>query len=209
VKVTENDGSAGRSPEPGDGSAERTAARQRFAVQVLIAKAIEPGKCAKDRLRLLNLVQEFGLPLGPIELISLQSLLRHRSAAVRKKAEELITAAGPNGVPDNPETAALMRALNPFLGVGPAQRPPRRTRVSDFAAALRGDWDAARRRARSSAAWQNGRNGNNAGDWDYRSPMRAGPLSPPLPPANSPAWPTGRPRRPPGIQPAGRAGGPH
>ena len=147
-----NDGSAGRSPEPGEGSAERTAARQRFAAQILIAKATEPGKPAKDRLRLLNLVQEFGLPLGPTELLSLQSLLRHRSAAVRKKAEEVIMAAGPNGVPDNPEIAALMRGLNPFLRVDPAQRPPRR--VADFAAALRGDWDAARRRARSSAAWQ-------------------------------------------------------
>lgn len=141
-------------PELGEGSAERTLARQRLAAQVLIAKAVESGKPAKDRLRLLNLVQEFGLPLGPTELFSLQSLLRHRSAAVRQKAEELITAASPSGVSDNPEIAALMRALNPFLGVGPAQRPPRRTRVSDFAAALRGDWDAARRRARSSAAWQ-------------------------------------------------------
>ena len=149
-----NDRPEGRNPEQGSESSESAADQRRLIRQLLIAEAVKSGKRAEQRVQILDRVQQLGGPLALDELFSLQTLLRHRSAAVRQKAEAVIMAASPCGLPDDPKIAALMRMLNPLLRVVPARRPPRRTRLSDYAAALRGDRAAARRRARSSAAWQ-------------------------------------------------------
>lgn len=143
----------GHNPEPVSGEPEGDYQRM-LTARRLIAEAIKPGKRAEQRVRFLDLVQLLGGPLGPTELFELRTLLRHRSAAVREKAEETITAVSPCGIPNDPRIAALMRAVNPLLSTPPPPPPPRRTRMSDLTAALRGDWAAFQRRARSSAAWQ-------------------------------------------------------
>ena len=124
----------------------------KLSAELLVQEAIRPGKRSQHLIAILDVVRQIGGPLGPSEMFGLQSLLRHRDLAVRQKAERLIMEASPCGLPDAPETVALMRALNPLLRPLPPHRPPRRTRLSDFAAALRGDRAAARRRVRSSAA---------------------------------------------------------
>jgi hypothetical protein len=123
------------------------------AVPLLVQEAIKPGKRSQHRVAILDVIERIGGPLGPDEMFGLQSLLRHSDPRVREKAEQVIMAASTPGLPDSPEGIALMRAFNPFLAT-PPRLPPRRTRLSDFAAALRGDQAAIRRRARSSAAWQ-------------------------------------------------------
>ena len=122
-------------------------------VEYLIKEAIKPGKQPEHRVRLLDLVRQIGRPLGVDEFFGLQQLLQDDSPAVRQKAEETFLALSPGGPPKSPEAAALARAFNPAFWA-PPRCSPRRTRLTDFAAALRGDQAAIRRRARSSAARQ-------------------------------------------------------
>ena len=123
------------------------------ATPLLVQEAIRPGTRAGHVIAILDVVQQIGGPFGPDELFGLQSLLRHRNRHVVQAAEQIIMSASPCGPPDSPESAALMRAFNPFLTPPPRCRP-RRTRTADFAAALRGNRAAGRRRVRSSVARQ-------------------------------------------------------
>jgi hypothetical protein len=120
-------------------------------VEFLILEAAKPDKRSEHRVRLLDLVQQIGGPLGPAEFFKLQALLRDHAPTVRRKAEEVIMSMSPCGVPDNAESLALSRAFNPFLRLPPSV-PHRRTRLSDFQATCRGDLAAARRRQRSQRA---------------------------------------------------------
>jgi hypothetical protein len=126
------------------------------AAECLVGEALRPGKRPEHMIRILDVVQQIGGPLGPDEMFGLQSLLGHRNQDIREKAERVIMSLSPSGVPDNPTSAALMRAFNPFLQPprSPSSRPRRTKRLVDFAAALKGDHAAALRRARSSAAWE-------------------------------------------------------
>ena len=125
-------------------------------VAFLILAAAKPGKRSEHRVRILDLVQQIGGPLGMVEMCGLQSLLQHDDPNVRAKAERVIMSMSPGGIPETPEGLAMMRAFNPFLRVPTRGRPrrTRRTRTSDLVAELRGDQAAARRRTRSIAAWQ-------------------------------------------------------
>jgi hypothetical protein len=130
--------------------------RSRFgkpAVEPLAQEAIRDGRTAKHRIAILDVIQQIGGPFGPGELFSLQSLLQHGDPGVRAKAEAIIMSMGSSGLPDSPIRAVFMRAFNPLLAV-PPPCPPRRTRLSDFNAVLRGDPAAIKRRVRSSAARQ-------------------------------------------------------
>jgi hypothetical protein len=126
----------------------------KLAAEFLVAEVIRPGKRPEHMIHILDVVQQIGGPLGPEEMFGLQSLLGHRDRDVCKKAEQVIMSLSPSGVPDNPASAALMRAFNPFLQPprSPRSRPRPTKRLVDFAAALQGDHAAAVRRARSSAA---------------------------------------------------------
>ena len=95
----------------------------RPAIEFLLLDAQKPRRQAKHVLAILAVIEQIGTPSAPDDLFALQSLLRHRSPFVRQKAEELILAASPGGMPDSPEGLALVRAFNPFL-----QPPPRRPR---------------------------------------------------------------------------------
>ena len=123
-------------------------------VKYLVREAIKPRKQPEHRIAILDTVQQIGGPFGVDEIFALRSLLQHHNPSVRCKAEEVIMAASPCGLPKSTKGVALMRAFNPFLAPPPGRCPPRRTRLTDFAAALRGDQAAMRRRARSSAARQ-------------------------------------------------------
>ncbi len=142
-----------QNPVPGGSMAGPGNDQRTLTARLLVAESVRPGRRAEHRLRLLNLVQQFGCPLGPTELFGLQALLRNRSPAVRQKAEEIIMAASPCGEPDNPETAALMSAFNPFLHV-PSSPPRRKSRNSQFKEFCRGAIAAARRSARKRKAEQ-------------------------------------------------------
>jgi hypothetical protein len=122
-------------------------------VEFLLPVAMKSSLRAEHRVRLLDLIQQIGQPLGVDDFFNLQRLLRDDCPAIREKVEEVFMALSPGGLPKSPEAAALAKAFNPAFW-GPPRCPPRRTRLSDFAAALRGDQAAIRRRARSSAARQ-------------------------------------------------------
>lgn len=117
----------------------------------LIAEADKPGRSAQHRLALLGIIQRIGGPLGQAEFRSLRSLLRHPNPGVREKAEQIIRSASPRGLPDSPGSD-LMQAYG--LLFQPPRCPPRRSRLADFNAMLRGDPGALRRRVRSGAAQQ-------------------------------------------------------
>jgi hypothetical protein len=125
----------------------------RQVIEFLILEATKPGKRSQHRIAILDVVQKIGGPVGVDELFGLQTLYQHADPNVRAKAEQVIMSLSPGGVPDSSEDAAVMRAFNPFLAIPPRCRP-RRTRTSDFAAALRGDQAAGRRLRKSNAAWQ-------------------------------------------------------
>jgi len=120
----------------------------RAATPRLVYEACTPGKQSKYCLVILDQVQQIGGPVGPDEMHGLESLLMHDDHNVIAKAEEVIMAVTMSGVPDRVENAALVRTPSHC----PPRCPPPSRRFSDFQAALRGDLDALRRRARSSAA---------------------------------------------------------
>ena len=97
-------------------------------VEYLVQAAVKRGRRPEHVCRIVDLVRQIGGPLGVDEMFAMQSLLRHRDPAVCEKAEQVIMAASPCGVPDSPAGIAAMRAINPFLQAPPARRPPRRTR---------------------------------------------------------------------------------
>jgi len=120
------------------------------AVEPLIQAAIKPGMRSLHLIAILEVIQAIGGSFELDEIFALQSLLRHRSPDVREKTEEVIMAASPCGMPDDPEGLALMRIVNPFLRTPP--RPRGRSQSSDILAAMRGDPAAIQRRAKSNAA---------------------------------------------------------
>ena len=123
------------------------------AIEFLAKAAFDPRKRPQHRVAIFDALQRLGSPLGLEAMYALQDLLQDRDPEVAHKAELIIMRASPCGVPDNPAIAALARAFNPFLATVP-RCSPRRTRLSDYTAAQRGDRDALWRRLRSSAALQ-------------------------------------------------------
>ena len=103
----------------------------RLATPLLVQEAIKSGKRSQHRIAILDVVQQIGGPLGMDELLNLQSLIQHRDPGVRQKAEQVIMAVGPCGLPTSAKELALMRIFNPFLAP-PIQRPTRRTPKSAF-----------------------------------------------------------------------------
>jgi hypothetical protein len=124
------------------------------AVSLLVGEASKPGRRAEHCIAILDVVQQIGGLPEPSTMFGLQSLLGHGSPSVREQAERTIMSMSPAGIPDSPAGIAMMRAFNPFLQAPPRRRPPRRSRLADFTAALQGDPAAIRRRIRSSAARQ-------------------------------------------------------
>ena len=120
---------------------------------LLIREATASGRRPQHRIAILDVLQRIGGPLGSDELYGLQYLIEHPDADVRQKAKQVIMAAGPCGLPGSPQAAARTQAFNPLLASPPRRRAPSK-RLKDFRATLRGDLDAARRRAKSSAAWE-------------------------------------------------------
>ncbi len=117
-------------------------------VEYLVQAAMKSGRRPEHRVRILDLVQQLGQPLGVDEFFRLQQLLQDHSPAVRQKAEETLMALSAGGLPKSPEATALARAFNPAFW-GPPRCPPRRTRNSNLKDFCRGALAAAKRLAKS------------------------------------------------------------
>ena len=63
---------------------------------LLVREALGPGKHPDHRIRILDVIQRIGEPLGG-EFLNLVTLLNHPVTRVREKAAEVVTALGPGG----------------------------------------------------------------------------------------------------------------
>ena len=123
-------------------------------VEYLIREANKPGKRSQHRIAILDVIRQSAAHSDPTRCLAFRPSCGTAIPVSASRRRQVIMAASPCGVPKSPEGLALMRAFNPYLTSPARLCPPRRTRLTDFAAALRGDQAAIRRRIRSSAAWQ-------------------------------------------------------
>lgn len=61
-------------------------------VEFLVQEVVGPQKRPDHRVRILDVIQQIGTPLGPQEYFGITSLLAHRSVKVRVKAAEVLDA---------------------------------------------------------------------------------------------------------------------
>jgi len=83
------------------------------ATEFLALEAVRPGRRPHHIIRILDVVQRLGNPLGPDGFFSLQSLLQHGDPAVREKVAKVFLALSPAGLPDSPSAEALLLAHHP------------------------------------------------------------------------------------------------
>jgi hypothetical protein len=93
-------------------------------VEFLIAKAAEPSIPTMHQYRVLDLARRIGGHRGPAENRHLRELRRHWSPAIRRKAEELLSALKPQRKPRKVGPKKVVR------GVGGASGKPAATRGS-------------------------------------------------------------------------------
>jgi len=97
----------------------------REALPILFGEALKPGKRSHHRVAVLNIIEQIIVaPLQIDEFSQLHRALRHRDPAVREKAEQILMAASPGGMPNTPEGLAMLRAFHPLL----CFTPPRSNR---------------------------------------------------------------------------------
>jgi len=84
-------------------------------IEFLALEAIKPGRRPNHRVRLLDVIQRIGRPLGPADHYHISSLLKHRVAKVRDKAAEVLGILSPDGPPSlvSPEVMAAAMRLHP------------------------------------------------------------------------------------------------
>lgn len=84
-------------------------------VEFLIREVLQPGKRPDHRVRLLNVIQRIGGPLGPEEYYGIRKLLAHEVTRISEKASEVLTALSPGGPPPlvPPEVMAAAMKLHP------------------------------------------------------------------------------------------------
>jgi hypothetical protein len=112
---------------------------------ILVREAIRRGRNVQHRLVILDVMQRIGGPLGMDEILLLQGMLGDRNPRIRRKAELVIMAVGPCGLPESPEDEAFMRAFNPFLQPFPRLRRSGKKKDSEFNELRREVLAAARR----------------------------------------------------------------
>ncbi len=77
-------------------------------VELLVQEANKPRRQPDHRVRILDVIQQIGTPLGPQEYFGITSLLAHRSVKVRVKAAEVLDALSPSGTPCLSSSVAML-----------------------------------------------------------------------------------------------------
>lgn len=110
-------------------------------VEFLALEAIKPGKRPDHRVRLLDVIQRIGGPLGPADHYRISSLLKHRAAKVRAKAAEVLEALSPDG----PPSLVPPEVMNAAMRLHPARLFRRALELGRLVAADSQGWNLGRR----------------------------------------------------------------